>query len=391
VHPELNPYSPGSGTRPPVLVGRQRDIDAFDLIVARTRKHEPNRGVILHGLRGVGKTVLLNRFRDQAETASWFIVEVEGMHGEANASSVRVKLARELFRGVSKLRRRVGLTPEVETALATVTAFCHSAGGTSVDLGVPAAQERANSGDLAVDFEEVVEDLSHALRETSSAFGLFVDELQDLDDDLLTILLGVQHRAGQRGWPFYIIGAGLPVLPGRLARVRSYAERLFDYRHIGQLADAESREALVVPATDRGAKFEQPAVDALLRAADGYPYFLQTFGRATWDAAVTKTITLEDANAGLEHGRQTLDDGFYPSRWSAATPVERTYLLAISRLSQEQVRTRDVADELGVPLGKLSTVRQQLIDKGILFASERGHVAFTVPGMLGFIRRKYES
>ncbi|MGW9167917.1 AAA family ATPase [Agromyces sp. NPDC055658] len=390
MYPELNPYRPGSGLKPPALTGREADVDAFDLLVARTRRRELDRGMILYGLRGVGKTVLLNQFRNQAETASWAVVELEGLSRADEVDTLRLKLARGFYRAGAKIRRRLPPKDSVtQRALSTIGAFCESAGANNLDLGAPAAVGRADSGDLALDLEDLLEDLAPALIASSAAVGLFIDELQELDPDLLGELLSVQHRAGQRGWPFYIIGAGLPVLPARLAAARTYAERLFDYRQVGALTAEASQAALVEPAVQRGVDFDDDALAALLEAANGYPFFIQTFGKSTWDVAVEKKITADDARLGIAEGRRTLDEGFYPSRWSQATPVERKYLLAMAALGEERARTTDIAAHLGVPTSKLSTARQQLLDKGVLFAPSRGIVEFAVPGMLAYIERQY--
>jgi hypothetical protein len=386
MHPELNPYSPGAGRRPPALVGRQAEIDAFDLLVARTRGSQVDRGIVMHGLRGVGKTVLLNRFKSQAEGAGWITLELEGGRS-AQATEVKsvVKLARELVR----IGRRVPAGPARARALGAIGSFALRH-GTGAQVPFEPLRGRADSGDLEVDFQETIDDITSALGSKSPvAVGLFVDELQDVDPQLLDAVLAVQHRCSQAGRPFYLVAAGLTDLPGRLSDLRSYSERLFDYRLIGQLDPAASREALVAPAIKNGATFTDGALDLLLGAADGYPYFLQTFGRETWNAALEKQITAEDAEEGLRIGREALDSAFYPARWARATPAERRYLTAMSDLGSDECRTSDIADSLGVPITKLGTVRQQLLTKGILSAPERGVVAFTVPGMRAFVERQF--
>lgn len=389
MRPELNPYSPGSGLTPPHLVGREAEIDAFDLIVARSRAGHHSRGIVLHGLRGVGKTVLLNKFRDQADRFEWFAIELEGRASESGNEAVRQKLARSLMLAGRRLQRTKHATDRVKRALGTVRSFSLSLGVASVELGIEPAAGRADSGQIEIDFEELVEDLAPALKETRSAFALFIDEMQDLDRELLVALLAAQHRAGQKDWPFFIFGAGLPSLPSTLSEARSYAERLFNYREIGALDARAAAAAMTVPAEERGVRFEDSAIDAIITSARGYPYFLQTYGQAAWDIAADRTITTKDAEAAIIDGNAQLDMGFFPARWDRATPSERNYLRAMAKDGEDGSKTSAVADRLQVKPASLSPARQNLIEKGIIYMPERGRVAFTVPNMASFIQRQY--
>ena len=321
---ELNPYSPGSGLTPPHLVGRRDEIDAFDLLVARNRNGRHSRSLVLHGLRGVGKTVLLNQFRDQADRAEWLIVDLEGQSSESGQEAVRRKLAREIALAARRLYRGKGMTDKVKQALGTIRSFGISFGGASLEFGVEAAAGRADSGRIEVDFEELIEDLVPALKERNSAFGLFIDEMQDLEPELLTALLSAQHRAGQRGWPFFVVGAGLPNLPSALSAARSYAERLFNYREIGALDQVSAMDALVVPAQKQGADYEGRAAELIVQCSGGYPYYLQTSGQAAWELALDKQITEVDASAAIQRGNEELDMGFFPARWDGRRPENAT-------------------------------------------------------------------
>jgi hypothetical protein len=388
MHSALNPYAPGAGLTPPELVGRSPEIDQFDLIVARSRRRLHTRGMVLHGLRGVGKTVLLNRFRDHAENAGWLVVELEGQSTAGGAESARRKLARELALAARRLYRGRSASDAVRAALASVSSFGASFGGVGFDIGIEPAAGRANTGRIEVDLEELVEDLVPALLENTTAFVLLVDEMQDLDTELLTALLAAQHRAGQRQWPFFLIGAGLPNLPATLSAARSYAERLFDYRHIGALPSGAAAEALTIPAEKNGASFESGALDLLVDASGGYPYYLQTYGSAAWDLAIDSVITVADAEGAVERGNVELDTGFFPARWDRATPSERQYLTAMAEDPDGTTATADVARRLSTRPQSLSPARQSLIDKGIIYAPDRGKVAFTVPNMREFVLRR---
>ncbi|MHA7238729.1 ATP-binding protein [Arthrobacter sp. TMS1-12-1] len=389
MHLELNPYNPGSGLPPRVMGGRQKEIDAFDLIVARTKRDLPNRGMVLSGLRGVGKTVLLNYLRAHADNHGWFTIWLEGKPEAQGFTEVREKLAREL---TSAARRYNGPSGKerLKDALGTIQSFNIALGVPGIKADVGMTSHRANSGTIDIDLEELVEDVSLALKADRSAFAIFIDEMQDLDQELLTALITVQHAAGQRGWPFYIIGAGLPNLPTTLSEARTYAERLFAYRTIGPLDPGDAEYALTRPAKDMGAELSDGALGVLLDASGRYPYFIQEFGKAIWDAAPDTPFTEEDAEVAVSIGRGQLDAGFFSSRWGRATRRERVYLRAMAQDGDTGSGTSQIAQRLGVKVTALGPARAQLINKGIIYSPEYGRVAFTVPGMAGFILRQHE-
>lgn len=387
---ELNPYAPGSGLRPPAMTGRDREIEAFDLMIARSKRHLYNRGMILSGLRGVGKTVLLNSLKAHADHMGWFTVGIEGKPGTAGAAAVREKLARELLMAARKLVRR-SAKEHIQEALRSISSFSATVGVSGVDFGFERNPGRADSGKIEIDLEEMIEDLSLALKNDYSAFAIFIDEMQDLDKDLLVALIAAQHAAGQQEWPFYIVGAGLPNLPAKLSEARSYAERLFDYRQVGPLSPDASARALEEPAVKFGARFQPEAVNSLVEAADGYPYFIQEFGKAIWDIAPASPFSTEDATLAVATGRSQLDAGFFPSRWERATKSERNYLRSMAEDGDAGSNTGVVAERLGTSQSKLGPARAGLISKGLIYAPEHGQVAFTVPGMAAFIQRQYDA
>lgn len=261
--PALNPFAPGSGVRPPELVGRQSEIDAFDLLVVRAKSNTMgDRGMVLSGLRGVGKTVLLNVFAEQARRNHWMVIQLEAQPGVEGMTKTRAKLARELEMGARRLRG-TPVWSYLKDALGSISNISGSLGVAGFSASVATKHGRADSGKLDIDVEELVEDVSVAMRKARAGFGLFIDEMQDLDEELLTVLLSVQHLAGQRGWPFYIIGAGLPNLPGKIAEARTYGERLFLYRTIGQLDKKSSADALTVPIGRLGASITERALSTL--------------------------------------------------------------------------------------------------------------------------------
>ena len=386
----LNPFNPGSGLRPPALVGREAELETFEVALARNAQGLQSRGIVLSGLRGVGKTVLLNEMRAKAESAGWFVIGLEARGDAAGSTSARRILARDLSATARGLLRRRALTDRLRQALESIAAFSLKVGATGIDLGVEIRPGRADSGDIEVDLPELVHDLSLALQEESSALAIFVDELQDLDGDLLRALLVTQHQAGQRGWPFYVFGAGLPNLPAVLSDSRSYAERLFDYRSIGRLEETEAARAVVDPVRGQGFDIDDRALPVVLAASGGYPYFVQEYGRATWEVAPGPVITFSDAEAGVALGLQRLDAGFFQSRWNRATPSERRMLIAMAADGEGPSASGDVASRMGLRQSSLGPYRANLINKGLVWAPEHGQLAYTVPSMAAYVQRHRE-
>ena len=386
-----NPFNPGSGLRPHALVGRDDDLKAFEVLLDRAGGARPSRGIVLGGLRGIGKTVLLNAMRDRAESAGQFVVTLEARPDAAGAQSARRILGRDIAAQARRLAprsKRAG--GSVKTALSTVSAFSLKLGAGGMDLGVKVEPGRADSGDIEVDLPELVADLSAALAERGTAFFLFVDEMQDLDTELMRALLVTQHQAGQRGWPFYVVAAGLPHLPGILAEARSYAERLFDYRTVARLSPADAGRALTSPVSAQNASISSAAVKVLVDASDGYPYFLQAYGAAAWEVAPGPVITKADAAAALKLGLDRLDDGFFRARWDRATPAERKVLVAMAADGGNPSATGEVAGRMGIKPTSLSPHRAKLIAKGLIYAPEHGQLAYTVPGMAEYVHRHRE-
>lgn len=386
----LNPFSPGSGLRPPALVGRNDELETLATLIERSANGLNSRGIVLNGLRGVGKTVLLNEMRARAEDAGWFVVTLEARPDDAGQAGARQTLAREISAQARQLRSRLSISERVKKALGAVTAFNVTLGTTGIDLGVEVAVGRADSGSIEIDLPELVQDLCAALAEDNRSFGLFIDELQDLDRDLLSALLATQHQSGQRGWPFYLISAGLPHLPGILADVRSYAERLFDYCAVTRLPRDVAAAAFVEPLTPRGVSIAAPALQLLVDASDGYPYFIQEFGRAAWEVSPGPQIEFADARDAVALGLERLDQGFFRSRWERATPAERRMLIAMALDVDGPSSSSDVARRMELAASSLGPYRARLIQKGLVYSPEHGRVAFTVPGMAEFVHRHRE-
>jgi hypothetical protein len=381
-----NPYSPGAGLRPPLLAGRQPEVDAFDAVLRRGELGRVSQGMMLTGLRGVGKTVLLNEMAARADAGRWITVQLEVRPGGATAALSSLASALSIA-----IRQQQGpkLSDIARRALGSITGFSITvdpAGTLSASVDLDAVR----SGDLETDFASLAVDVGQAALEAGIGAAVFIDELQELDKPSMASLAAAVHLAGQRNVPFTVVGAGLPNLPGKLADAKSYAERLFDYRPLDKLSDSTAAQALAGPAGDSGVTWLEEALAATIDAADGYPYFLQEFGAATWNVAPGPIITERDAANGILLGQAKLDGGFFRSRWHRATATEQTYLRAMAEDDGEDSRTPVVAARLGRTMSNLGPIRAALIGKGLIYAPEYGRLAFTVPGMAAFIRRQVD-
>ena len=381
-----NPYSPGAGLRPPLLAGRQPEVDAFDAVLRRGELGRVSQGMMLTGLRGVGKTVLLNEMAARADAGRWITVQLEVRPGGATAALSSLASALSIA-----IRQQQGpkLSDIARRALGSITGFSITvdpAGTLSASVDVDAVR----SGDLETDFASLAVDVGQAALEAGIGAAVFIDELQELDKPSMASLAAAVHLAGQRNVPFTVVGAGLPNLPGELADAKSYAERLFDYRPLDKLSGSTAAQALAGPAGDSGVTWLEEALAATIDAADGYPYFLQEFGAATWNVAPGPIITERDAANGILLGQAKLDGGFFQSRWHRATATEQTYLRAMAEDDGEDSRTPVVAARLGRTMSNLGPIRAGLIGKGLIYAPEYGRLAFTVPGMAAFIRRQVD-
>jgi hypothetical protein len=387
--PVRNPYAPGAGRPPAALAGRGPLLDAWAVGLERLEQDRGSQPLVLYGLRGVGKTVLLSEFATAARNRDWIVAQVEGGGG----TSLRAALG-EALHGPMVDRARPSAGVRLLSALKTMLSFKASYDTTgSWNFGLDLAGARgggADTGVLETDLGKVVGDLAAAAAEEGTGVAFAVDEAQDLSREELAALCALAHLAGQRGWRCAFALAGLPSLPRVLSEAKSYAERLFDYRLIGHLVAAAAEQALVEPAAAEGVRWQGRALQHILTAAAGYPYFLQQFGQETWRTAEGATLTLADARVGVAAGLHALDNGFFRSRWDRATRAEQEYLRAIAVDGGAPASTGELASRLGRAQPSLGPARASLIAKGLIYAPEHGVVAFTVPGMAEFIARQSE-
>jgi len=392
VDPVRNPYAPGAGQRPPELAGRDRELQQFEVVLERVARGRPERSMIITGLRGVGKTVLLNTFRSMAIQRLWGTGKIEARPEQ----SIRRPVAAALHMAIRELAPRHRAPDRIEEFLGVLKAFAQAEPDPvskkaavhrwQPGIDVPASRGRADSGDLEIDLTELFVDAASVATDLGVGIGLFVDEMQDIPPDDVSALCAACHELSQNGGPLIVVGAGLPHLPAVLSASKSYSERLFRYCRIDRLDRAAADVALLAPAEREDVSFTSSALDALYEAADGYPYFVQAYAKVAWDIAPETPITADDIKVAAPEAESELAVGFFGSRYERATPAERDYMRAMAQLGDEPVPTSSVADELGRKPSSLSPARDGLIKKGLIYSAERGLVAFTVPHFGKFLR-----
>jgi len=395
VDPIRNPYAPGAGQRPPELAGRDSELDTFDVVLERVARGRPERSIVLTGLRGVGKTVLLNALRSAAVRAGWGTGKLEARPDQ----SLRRPLSAALHTAV----RELGRPGDADAVLGTIKAFALRAAPAkasmrdrwSPGIDVPATTGRADSGDIEIDLVELLTDVGGLAADAGSGVAVFIDEMQDLLPEDVSALCAACHEISQSGLPLIVVGAGLPHLPAVLSASKSYSERLFRYTRIDRLDRAAADLALTVPAAEEGAEFDDDALAALYERTAGYPYFVQAYGKVAWDVAPRSPITADDVTVAAPEAEAELAVGFFGSRYERATPAEREYLRAMADVALEAgggdgevdaVPTAAVARLLDRTPQSLSPARDALLKKGLIYSGERGKIAFTVPHFGRYLR-----
>jgi hypothetical protein len=381
-----NPYSPGEGLRPAVLVGRDSELKDWSDALQMLENGQAAKSVVLHGLRGDGRTVLLRKFHRLAEERDWMSVIIEASTG----GPWRDRLARALYPLVHELVRP-GAGDKLTKALATFKAFSVKvdiAGAWSFGLDVVSERGRGDPGELDADLGELIRDLAEAAQEQGRGLAILIDEAQDLTRDELKAMRAICHQSEQGRWPLLLALAGLPSLPRALSRADGRPGHLFRSWEINPLDDGAARQALTGPAAAEGVLWEAKAVTHVMTQSQGHPYFLQEYGRATWDAAAGATVTFDDARVGVVSGQARLDAGFYRSHWERATAAQRAYLTAMTREGAGPSQSADLAAILGKTVMAAGSFRDSLIKKGLIFSPGQGTVAYAAPGMAGFIARQ---
>jgi predicted transcriptional regulator len=382
-----NPFAPGAGTPPPELAGRDELREIIRVAIERVRRGLPTKSILMVGLRGVGKTVLLDRMRDDAEAAGVYTLRIEAPEGRSLPAIVAPQLRLALLR-LSRHERAKALA---QRALRGLAGFAKAlkVKYQDIEVGLDFDPEPglADNADLEHDLQALFEVAAEAATKAKTALILFIDELQYVAENELAALITALHRTAQRRLPVMLVGAGLPQLRGRMGRAKSYAERLFDFPEIGPLDPPAARIAIAKPAAAQGVKINENALDRILKETNRYPYFLQEWGKHAWDTAPKSPITIQDVEKASKTSIAALDESFFRVRFDRLTPVEKRYLRAMADLGPGPHRSGDVAEKLDRKVTALGPTRNQLIAKGMVWSPSHGDTAFTVPLFDEFMRR----
>jgi hypothetical protein len=386
IDPLSNPYRPGAGTAPPALVGRDGLISNFGITLERARRGRPGKSMMPIGLRGVGKTVLLNQFQETAEHHGMVVAFLEA----PETGDFRKLLAVRL-RSVLLDLERTSASDVVKKALGILRGFTYQLpDGSAIAINVDAYTGKADSGVLSEDLADLFTAVGEAAEDQRTGVLIAIDEVQYLDAEELAALITAIHRTSQLDLPVVLVGAGLPQLPGLAGDAKSYAERLFDFPTIGSLDNTESRDVLSIPANKNGVEFEAEALDFIVDAAQGYPYFLQEWGHHAWDAAEESPVSGAVVRGVESLVDEQLDQNFFKVRLDRLTPAEKTYLRAMAELGPGPHRSGDIASKLGVKVESVAPRRSGLIKKGMVYSPAHGDTAFTVPLFDRFLRRELD-
>jgi AAA ATPase domain len=385
-----NPYNPGAGTRPMALAGRDEILVKVDTALRRIMAGRPEKSVLMVGLRGVGKTVLLNVLRDNALAHGMSTVMLEAPEGR----SLPAMLVPPMRAALLEISRKAQTKELAARAMRTMGSFVKAMKlkfsdlEFSLDIGLEDGS--ADTGDLEHDLGNLLQAVGVAARDAKSAFILFIDELQYVKENELAALITALHSCTQKGLPVSLVGAGLPQLVGNMGRAKSYAERLFDYPEIGRLPRAAALHALIKPVQSEGADFSPDALDLIIERTMGYPYFLQEWGKHSWNIAPQSPIRLADVQAADAQAIAELDASFFRVRFDRCTPTEKQYLRAMADMASigdGLIRSGDIATHLGKQSNQVAPVRASLIKKGMIYSPAHGDTAYTVPLFGDFMKR----
>ncbi|MBM3146296.1 MAG: ATP-binding protein [Actinobacteria bacterium] len=387
--PRTNPYAPGAGTQPPALVGRDDQIESFDILLERLENGRVERAMIITGLRGVGKTVLLDVFREKAERRGWATVEWEIERRAAFATKVAAQARKALLQIAPKARWKERALCAAATLKSFTLTFSPD-GALTAGLDVDALAGSADSGSLSEDLADLFVALGEAARDHGIGVILLLDEIQFLQPKELEGLIVALHKCARRALPITLVGAGLPQMPRLAGEAKSYSERLFRFIRIDALdAATHARDALVLPARDLGVDFARGAIDSIVDYTQGYPYFLQEYGRIIWDEASASPISTAEAAAALPIVEEQLDESFFRVRAERTTELELRYLCAMAELGAEPQRATRVARRIDRTVEQAGPIRSRLIDKGLLYTPGHGLAAFTVPQFDRYMLRRH--
>jgi len=385
--PIKNPFSPGAGSPPPELVGRDSLLTQTKILLARVQQGRSEKSFLLTGLRGVGKTVLLNAMERIADELKYKVIFIEAHENKTLELLLIPKIRQLLF----SLDRMLNTGDKVRRGMSVLKSFINGVkikyGDVEFGLDIEAEQGAADSGDMEVDLPNLLIAVAEAAQEKGISVAILIDEIQYLALNEISALIMAMHKMQQRQLPLVLIAAGLPILPALAGESKSYAERLFQFPNIGPLSKDDAERALQDPVKSTGVEFTKEALDEIFRLTQGYPYFLQEWGYQAWNHAQETVIPLKIIEESTTDVIRRLDENFFRVRFDRLTPSEKNYLRAMAQLGSEAHRSGDIAAILGVKVSSLGPVRAKLIKKGMIYSPIHGDMAFTVPLFDEFMRR----
>lgn len=385
MNPLKNPFAPGAGTPPPALVGRDEIISAAEVALHRIRMGRPEKSLMFLGLRGVGKTVLLNKVGEMAEAIGYSIVKLEAPEGQRLAQYLAPSLKGVLIR-LSKVEKAKDLASQALGALqGFASVFKVTIGEVNIEVEDP---HIADSGNLEIDLPGLLVSVGKAARAAETSVAILVDEVQYLCEEDLRALIVAFHTISQSGLPVILFGAGLPQVAGLAGDAKSYAERLFDYPEIGPLIKTAAREAIRKPLEEEGVVINDDALEDVVSVTGGYPYFLQEWGKHVWRIADNTPFDKQDVERATAEATEALDKSFFRVRFDRLTPREQDYLRAMAELGPGPHRSGEVAKLMKRKVESLGPLRSGLIKKGMIWSPSHGDTAFTVPLFDEFMKRE---
>ncbi len=383
--PVRNPFMPGAGSRPPELAGRAEIMASAEVALKRVLQGRNSQSQILLGLRGTGKTVLLNEIREMAEAEGYLTSFLESPENRPLIDMLYPAMLQTLRRLSMTQQARQASTRALRALRGFASAFRIKLG--NVEIGVEPDPGVADSGQLEQDLPDMFEAIGRAAQAAGKGWVLLIDEVQYLQEEELSAVIVATHRIGQRNLPVMVFAGGLPQIAKLAGDAKSYAERLFIYPKLGALPPEAARDAIAKPIEAEGAQIDTGAVDAIIAQTHGYPFFLQEWGHHAWNCAEASPIGRHDVDAATQLARRRLDEGFFQVRFDRLTPAEVAYVVAMAQMGTGPYKVNDVAQALGKTAKALGPRRASIIRKGMIYAPAHGDVEFTVPLFDDFLRR----
>jgi len=388
----INPYTPGAGLVPNYLAGRDNTIEEAKEVISYVAHGYPTRSIVYYGLRGVGKTVLLNKIEDIAEEKDVLYEHIE----VSERSSFKISISLHIQKLIKQMSVKEKGKGYVQKAMSILKAFkitYSPEGEVSIGLNedVDAAIGISDTGNFSNDLTELFVSMGTLAKNSGSSVCLFIDEIQNLKDDEFEALITAVHRVNQKGLPVTLFAAGLPKVAKLAGDIKSYAERLFNFISIGSLERDAAKLAIVEPAKKIGVNFTDEAIDEILRITEGYPYFLQEYGKQVWAFIRDKNIDITSVQDAYPVFEKSLDESFFKVRYDRATPKEKEFMLAMIQCGELPCTIAEIARNMNTNVKSVSPLRAQLIYKGFIYAASYGEVDFTVPQFNKYLNRVYNS